>query len=315
MWHTCRMRSRPRISAAILPLRPLARRPVAELVAGFLGWSAAQVLAGRVRDRTHEYYHAQLSAFLAEYPALGRRSCSALRPVQVESLGLSWHRLQSLQRAFSWGVSAGLLASSPIAGVKRPEPGRRERVLSRAELVRLLRAASPDFRRFLLAMRATLARPQEVREFRWEQLQLLDGDRPAFVLSEFKGRKRRRETQAVRIIPVDRRLFRLLARLPFPAGGTGPVFTTARGEPWTTSAVMQRMRRLRKRLGLAGDVVAYTMRHTAATTATANGVTDRRLADLMGHTSTRTTQRYQHLQAEHLVEAIDQATARRKKVP
>ena len=55
------------------------------------------------------------------------------------------------------------------------------------------------------------------------------------------------------------------------------------------------------------NIVAYTLRHTAATRACTSGVPDRVLADLMGHTSTNTTRRYQHPQLEHLADAIKQA--------
>jgi integrase/recombinase XerC len=76
------------------------------------------------------------------------------------------------------------------------------------------------------------------------------------------------------------------------------------------------MRRLRVRAGLGPDengeqLVAYSMRHSAATRASARGVRDRVLAELMGHSSSSTTQRYLHLQAEHLADAIKRANSRR----
>ena len=72
---------------------------------------------------------------------------------------------------------------------------------------------------------------------------------------------------------------------------------------------------LRKKLSLRPDdngekIVAYTMRHTAAT----QGVYQRGARPRAGRTHgahlTRTTQRYQHPQAKHLSEAIRQANAR-----
>lgn len=62
---------------------------------------------------------------------------------------------------------------------------------------------------------------------------------------------------------------------------------------------------------LQGEV-AYTLRHTGATTAMANGVTERVLAELMGHAGTRTVYRYQHPRICHLVEALERATGRRR---
>ncbi len=57
-------------------------------------------------------------------------------------------------------------------------------------------------------------------------------------------------------------------------------------------------------------VVCYTLRHTAATTATENGIPQKVLAEMMGHTRTETTERYQHVKADHLKKMINQATAR-----
>jgi integrase/recombinase XerD len=73
------------------------------------------------------------------------------------------------------------------------------------------------------------------------------------------------------------------------------------------------MRRLRRRIDLADDVVPYTLRHTAATRATVAGVRDKLLAELLGHTSTRTTARYQHPNVEDLCAAAERATARARR--
>lgn len=163
-------------------------------------------------------------------------------------------------------------------------------------------------------MRHTLARPQEIRALRWDQLQ---DDGRWFALREFKGRARRKDGVNYRLIVLDEYMRGLIQAMKERRSGDSPyVFTNRFGLPWTGNAVRCAMRRARKRAGLDGPglerVVAYTFRHTAATDATANGVRDRQLADLMGHSSTRTTARYQHLRADHLAEVIDRATARKR---
>jgi len=152
-------------------------------------------------------------------------------------------------------------------------------------------------------------------EIQWKHL-VLDPV-PLFVLTDFKSKKQRKDrTTAVRRILLDAVMVELLEtvaqkRQPRPADH---VFLNRRGLPWTANAVRCRMRRLRKKLALVPDangenVVAYTLRHTAATRACTSAVPDRVLADLMGHTSTSTTARYQHPQLNHLAEAIKQANA------
>lgn len=284
-----------------------------ELESEFLAHLERETAGGRCSEATIRYYRTQLGRFVA---AVGpERPVSSIVALDLERVKTNWHSVQAPQRLFNWAADVGLVVKSPFKKVAKPEAGSRKRVLARAQLVRLLRRARRAFREFLLAMRGSIARPQEIRAVCWS---MLSPDGACFVLTEFKGKNRRRDKDAVRVICLDARVRRLLARLR-RRRNPGPddfVFLNSRGLPWTNNGIRSAMRRLRKKADLvAGDgmeaVVAYTLRHTAATAATANGVRDRMLADLMGHTSTKTTARYQHLQPADLVAAIQQATRKR----
>lgn len=278
-------------------------------------WMKREVDAGRMKPRTLDYYQDHLQKFL---DALGgNRPAMGVLPFEVEMFKTGWHSVQAVQRLYNWATSMGLLAENPIRSVQRPDLGQRERILTPQETVHLLRASDQDFRSFLLTMRHTIARPQEVRAFQWKHLTYQPV--PMFTLRDFKSKKRRKDRKtAVRVIPLDDRMLRLLNRLarkrqPSPDDF---VFLNGQGKPWTANAVRCRMRRLRDKVGFGPDengeqVVAYTMRHTAATRACSRGVRDKVLAELMGHTSTEMTQRYQHLQADHLAEAIKRANSRK----
>lgn len=292
------------------------------VVAKFLTWASTTLAPGTVAG-----YRRHLERFTE---AVGDQVVDELRPHHLMTWGLTWHKLQAVQRCFAWACSsAELIARNPFTNVRRPPLGHRRRILHRAELVGLLRGAAADFRRYLLAARETIARPQELRAISWEHLRHdatrgdlvaeLRAGRAVAVLEDFKGRKRRSDAHAVRLIPITPRLGRLVARLAQIAGNlTGPIFLTSAGKPWSKEAVRLRMKRLRKRLGMGKDhrgenVVVYTLRHTGGTDAAAAGVRDRVLAELMGHSSTRTTARYQHLETAHLVDAMAQLSAYRKK--
>jgi site-specific recombinase XerD len=286
-------------------------RTLAELEREFLAWLRQEVSSGRCADQTYRYYQHQLDPWIEAVG--GDRLLSEIVAFDLERQKTSWHRVQAVQRLFNWAVDTELIARTPFKKVKPPARGERSRVLSRKDLLKLLRAARPALRRFLIAMVHSLARPQEVRVLRWSQL---DPAMTAFTLTDFKGKRRRRDGVKTRTICIDRRLRRLLVRLRDRRVDESQdfVFLNQSGRPWTNNAVRLCMARLRERCQLGGSgevIVAYTLRHTAATTATANGVLDRVLADLMGHSSTRTTARYQHLQPEHLAGAIDQATKKR----
>jgi integrase/recombinase XerC len=114
-------------------------------------------------------------------------------------------------------------------------------------------------------------------------------------------------------------VIRLLRNLHRKAADTSPdarVFFSTRGRPWTSNGVRCALRTARRRAGLDGDgerVVCYTLRHTGATDAIRAELPLKLLAEIMGHTRTTTTERYLHLDASDLVEAIDRLAARRPK--
>ena len=285
---------------------------VGQLADRYDEWLEREVERGRREQRTYDYYHGELQKFL-DYVGVDRAAAGVL-PHQLEMYKTNWHSVQAVQRLYNWGVKMGLLRENQLRGVTKPDAGVRQRVLTLDEQKKLIDAADKHFQPFLVAMLHTIARPQEVRALQWKHLTL----EPAamFVLTEFKAKKRRKDrATAVRRILLDDAMVELLeemaaARKPKPEDY---VFLDRRRRPWTANAVRCRMKRLREKLGMEKDengenIVAYSLRHTSATKACASGVPDRVLAELMGHSSTTTTQRYQHPQLDHLVAAIRKAT-------
>lgn len=283
------------------------------LIERFLEWGENFLAAGTCKN-----YRRLLERFAL---AAGELPAAGLRAHVLLAWGKTWHEIQAVQRLFNWAVhDAQLLAENPFKRVKRPPLGQRSRILDRGVMLRMFRKTSPAFRRYLIALRETLARPQEIRAAKWENLwwpdkphgmaQALQLGRAAFILEDFKGRRRRADPRARRVIPISPRLGRLIFRISCTQQPGGVhIFVNDRGRPWTNNAVRMRFRWLRKTLPLPRDhrgenVVAYSIRHTTATWAAAAGVRDRILAEVMGHTSTRTTARYQHLELAHLQQAL-----------
>lgn len=292
------------------------QRTIGEIADEFGDWMRQEVDAGRKQPSTLEYYRHHLQKFLDEVG--GNREALSILSLELERYKTNWHSVQTVQRLYNWAVEMRLLAENPFKGIEAPAVGERERVLTRHEEVRLLRAADRSFRHFLWAMIHTIARPQEVRAFQWKHLTLEPV--PMFQLKDYKAKRLRKKSKQkqTRKFPLDNFMLRLLARLA-EAHEPDPdafVFLNARGRPWTGNAVRCRMRRLREKVGLTADengesVVTYTFRHTGGTRATVNGVPSKVLAELMGHTSTTTTERYQHPQVEHLHDAINKVNQRR----
>lgn len=251
----------------------------------------------------------------------GERDLVSLTPSEIYQWGKTYHVVQAVQRLLSWAKrEARLIDINPLEGMRKMPRGRRIRILSSAESARIMRSARTEFRRLLIAMRESIARPGEIRAANWGDVRIsglqpftvgdLRSGRAFIFLDRFKARDRRQDGFAVRVIPISRRLGRLMARLWNESRlDTDPVFVNRHGRRWSINAVLCRLRRLRPLAGIRRDhrgenVVAYSMRHTGATAAICAGIDLATLAAVMGHSDVRMTSRYVHLAPDHLARAM-----------
>jgi integrase len=90
----------------------------------------------------------------------------------------------------------------------------------------------------------------------------------------------------------------------------GPLFRNEDGRPWNRNAVRCRFRRVRKKLNLGGDLVAYLYRHAVATDLLESGAGLAQAAEILGHKGTEMIMRhYQKLKQrrDHLREQVMRA--------
>ncbi len=280
---------------------------VAQLVAAFKADYSVLVSTGQRESSTLDWYGFQL----AKLAVVADRPAAQVRAGDLVGVEFTHHFCRAVKALYRWAVEEELVPKNPFTKLKTPPCGQRSRVLEREEMVRLYRASGGEFRRFLFLLAHTLMRPGELRTLRWREVRL---DDRLILLTKFKAQKRRRDQARLRAIPLDQPAARLLANMRGRAGSPHPdalVFKGKTGKGWTSNALRCRMRTARKKasLDMSGEerVVCYTMRHTGATAATKRGIRDRMLAEIMGHTTTRTTARYQHLDAASMVEALDQS--------
>lgn len=193
-------------------------------------------------------------------------------------------------RVFSWAKDEGVLPENPLAGMKRPKPPGRQRAMSDDEFAQLYENAGGPFADFLLALRETGARPKELRDLEWEQVQ---PDRLILVRHKTAGK-----VGKARVIILSDAMRAMLERLK--CNGHTHVFLNTTGQPWTMNAVRLQITRLREKLGLANDLCAYLARHGFGTRAILNGVNPSVVAELMGHNSLEMVSKvYVHLADEH----------------
>jgi integrase len=270
---------------------PAARIGVAELIHRYEA-------AARVKPETLISYRSALRPFVREF---GGRDPGDLDPDEVVdwSERRKWSpttrrfALTVVGTAFRWAEGEGLVPANPLRKLPKP-PGRSRGadVLIDAELhAKILSVASPEFRDFLEAVRATGARPGEIarveaRHVRW--------DAGCAILDEHKTDR----TGRVRVVYIPELVLPLFRRL---AGlrPTGVLFRPVRGSRWRKTSWLYAMKQAQRKLGLGRRPMLSGQRHSFATDALAAGVPDAVVAELLGHSGTAMIARhYGHLSAK-----------------
>jgi integrase len=90
----------------------------------------------------------------------------------------------------------------------------------------------------------------------------------------------------------------------------GPLFLNEDGRPWNRNSIRCRFRRVRKKLKLGGDLVAYLYRHAVTTDLLESGTGIAQAAEILGHKGTEMIMRhYSKLRErrEHLRQQLEKA--------
>lgn len=272
---------------------------VAEVALEYLAHLEGRVRSGTLSARTHKTHKQRLDALERE---LGERVAATLKPVEVEAwvAGRSaWgptmraQVLASVRSAWRWARGSGLLAVNPLEGLRVPQPGRRERVLTPADAAKAIEAArNPELRLLLRVLHGTGCRPSEAVAVTAADLDLAAG---VWV----RAGKTTRKTGRARVVRIPADLLPELAaqaqRHP-----VGPLLRNTAGQPWTEAGLHSAFLRLRKITGLGLELSPYAFRHLFVTDALVAGVPLASVAELAGHASTQMVSRvYSHLGREH----------------
>jgi integrase len=216
-----------------------------------------------------------------------------------------------VKRAFNWAKKVGLIPDSPFRDVELPECEKSRRPMTEEEYQTLLAAAGPKsrFGETLRFICLTGCRPCELSALQWSEVDL-ESAYPRLVQRKHKTSRRQRKTKLPRTIFLVREVVELLITVKAREDHPEFVFVSRRRQPWARSSLQQRLRRLRREVGLPEDVVLYCLRHKFGTDSIVRGNDIKTTGDLMGHTNTRTTEHYVDLAAhpEHLANAMIRAT-------
>jgi integrase len=192
------------------------------------------------------------------------------------------------------------IVKNPTDGIDLyPENNKLERFLTEDESLRLfnaLKESDNELLKYIVAMLLlTGARKREVLDARWRDF---DFDHKLWTVEFNKSGK-------PRYIPISDGLADLLKKVPkvdgcewvFPSPKTGRPFVTI-FNAWNTA---------RKRADLA-EVRMHDLRHSFASFLVNSGRSLYEVQKILGHTQTKTTQRYAHLTNNSLVEAAEVVT-------
>lgn len=180
-----------------------------------------------------------------------------------------------VKMVFGWAIQERLIDRNPFAGCTFPR-GKRGRAIKPAEFQSLLRTTTAIFRRVLIFLRFSGARPGELSVARWTDI---DMERCCLVLDEHKTDEDG-EPRTVILHPV---LLKLLAWIQVHKPHPEFIFVNAKGRPWCKDSLCHRVAKLREKCGVAPDVKLYCLRHGYAIQAVAKNIDIAVLAQLMGH--------------------------------
>ena len=304
---------------------PVSPRLCFETVAGWwLERFEAKVAAGERHPRTLEAHRYQLDRHLL--PALARRRIASITVDDVAELLDALRRkgcsaktsasaLATLQSVMRFARRCGWIVADPVELLEpdeRPRPQRRrQRVLGRAEIERLLGICTPRDRLMLATVLYTGLRISELLGLIWDDIDFTAGviHVRAQLSRAHRGAPARRvapKTPAsVRDVPLVAQLARLLSvrreQSRFARGGDW-VFATARGTPYGHRNVSRRaLGRAARLAGLNDDgwppLRFHDLRHTFASHLIIDlGLDPAQVSRILGHARiTITLDIYTHL--------------------
>jgi integrase/recombinase XerC len=215
--------------------------------------------------------------------------------------------LSAIRSLFRFACREGILAANPAQSVRTPKrPQTLPRHLRPGEIETLLEApsdAEPLGRRdraMLELLYATGLRVSELVGLDWGAIDL--SGRVLRVMG--KGSKERMVPFGRPALAALRAWLEVWEGVRGPEGDpeTEPVFLNSRGGRLTDRSVRRVLDRYVETAALAAGVHPHTLRHTFATHLLENGADLRAIQELLGHSSISTTQKYTHLEVQHLLD-------------
>jgi integrase len=185
--------------------------------------TVGDVIARYLKDAKEDLSPAAYSArelYLNRFAeAFGSHRVADVTPIAVkewirsqEQFRSPWTRAAvnaALQRAFNWGARGKIIRENSIRGVELNEVKRPGRDMHADEFQAILRRSDLPFRRFLLALKFTGARPGELAKLQWSQI---DWEAGIATLPEHKTAKKTGKPRVLFFVPPMLKMLRIIQR-------------------------------------------------------------------------------------------------------
>lgn len=271
---------------------------------------------------TVESYRRDLNEFIAQAEATAGRELTVeqLDVVRVRAFVYSLHnrnksssvarKLSALRTFFRFLLKNGVLQYDPAAAIAAPKrEGYLPVVLSVDEVFSLLEMPGPTDsfaardRAMLELLYATGLRVAELAALDLGMVDLQEG----MVRVRGKGNKERLVPMGTPAAAAIEAYLPQRAVLLQSGRAERALFLNSRGGRITTRSIERLVKMYAERAGIAARVSPHALRHSFATHLLEMGADLRVVQELLGHASLSTTQRYTHLNLEHLTAVYDKS--------
>ena len=223
-------------------------------------------------------------------------------------LGAARRTIQTAAAMFAWAIDQEMVTNNPAKGVRLPRASVTERFLTRAEAGHLLSVlgamresgrVNPRFAAAIRLLIFTGARKTEILALRWAEI-----DWPGRRIVLAPDRSKTGGKVGVRRIPLSDAALEVLSAMPrndgfvFPGGRRSSTYAKGLQKVWCE---------VRSEAGFPGLRV-HDLRHSFASLALANNENLFLISKVLGHTSTRMTERYLHTNDADLQALVQRTT-------
>jgi integrase len=227
--------------APVIPKRTATALTVGQVFEKYLDWCQQHR-----SPRTYEWTQKHIQRFCDHLKNARTMLTGELRPFHVmewveskKTWGANQKRgaIIAVSRPFNWAAKLGYIENSPVRGVEKPTPEKRQSRMTPADFEMLFsHVKDTPFRELLTFAYEAGCRPQEARLIEARHLKL-DYQRIEIPPQEAKGKKR------WRVIYLSDKAVEIVSRLA-QLRPAGPLFLNVDNNPWKAQAIVSRFQRL-----------------------------------------------------------------------